>query len=229
MIEQFTGTIGSGKSYHALERIISALDKGLHVISNFPLNFNAAPKLKKNESYKRYMYVPDDYLMGMSGVAFLYNTAKEHFFEKESQCLVVIDEAGNYFPPEDNADPVQRAWKMFMTQSRKMGYDFILVSQTDRQINRTIRACVEYEVVHRKANRVAPFKWLPITVFMYINYWTSGKARKERLGAETAFYFKRIGALYDTHQMFGGFDTDMALVDFGASYDGLQIAFGNCV
>lgn len=220
MIEQYIGTIGSGKSYHALERIVDALKKKKHVIANFPLNFNNGLK----EHAHRFMYVPDEFLMGEAGVAFLYQTSKKWFYGKEGSCLVVIDEAGNYFAPMDFAKPEQKLWRTFFTQSRKMGYDFILVSQTDKQINRTIRACVEYEVVHRKANAVFPFKYLPFTIFVYVKYW---KQNRERLGSETSLFVKKFADLYDTHMMFGKFDKQ---VDFDIS-DQLQnfdLEFGNC-
>lgn len=233
MIEQYIGTIGSGKSYHALERILEALKKGKHVIANFPLNF---PDGMVRRGYAdRFMYVPDEFLMGAEGVAFLYQLSTEEiniginlyeprFYGQESQCLVVIDEAGNYFDPMDHAKPEQKLWKTFFTQSRKMGYDFILVSQTDRQVNRTIRACVEYDVVHRKANRVAPFKWLPFTIFMYVTYW---KQSRERLGSESSIFVKKYSELYDTHQLFGNFDKDVDF-DIGDHVANFSLQFGNC-
>lgn len=224
MIEQYTGTIGSGKSYHALERILTALKQGKYVIANFPLNFSSG-MIKRGYS-SRFMFVPDDYLMGSDGVSFLYHTSikDDLFYGKESQCLVVIDEAGNYFAPMDFQRSEQKLWRTFFTQSRKMGYDFILVSQTDKQINRTIRACVEYEVVHRKANRVAPFKWLPFTIFIYVNYW---KQSRERLGSETSIFVKKFSELYDTHQLFGNFDKDMDF-DYLIAAGSLDLTFGNC-
>lgn len=92
------------------------------------------------------------------------------FYEKlgEGGCLVVIDEAGNHYPPESNTKPEQILWKTFYTQSRKMGYDFILISQDYQQVNRTIRACTEYRVIHRKANNVFPFKLLPFTLLFML-------------------------------------------------------------
>lgn len=220
MIEQFIGTIGSGKSYHALERIVATLKKQKHVIANFPLNFENGLSAYSD----LYMYVPDEFLMGEQGVAFLYQLSKKYFYGQEGSCLVVIDEAGNYFAPMDFQKPEQKLWRTFFTQSRKMGYDFILVSQTDKQINRTIRACVEYEIVHRKANNIFPFKYLPFTIFTYVKYW---KQNRERLGSESSIFVKRFADLYDTHMMFGQFDKE---VDFDISdkLDNFNLVFGNC-
>jgi zona occludens toxin len=229
MIQIYTGTIGSGKSYHALETIVEALQKGKYVVSNFPLNFSEA-MIKKGFA-DRFMYVPDDFLLGFDGVAFLYQLQKKmNFYDNfgEGGCLVVIDEAGNYFPPEDNMKYSNKLWKLFFTQSRKMGYDFLLVCQDDlSQINKTIRKCVEYKVVHRKANSIFPFKLLPFTLFMYVTYWAQ---QRERLSSSSSIYIKRFGALYNTSMMFGDidgkFDLDLEELekDIGFSLD-----FGNCI
>ena len=232
MIEIFYGTVGSGKSYHALERIVEALSQGRYVVANFPLNFTDG--MKRRGYADRFMYVPDEFLMGEQGVSFLFQLQKKmEFFEKggEGTCLVVIDEAGNYFPPEDNSKPETRLWKLFFTQSRKMGYDFILVCQDyQSQINRTIRKCAEYLIGHRKANAVYPFKLLDIfgiVIFMYVTFWNAGN-RPQRLGSESSFYVKRFGALYDTSRMFGGIDGKFDLDLESLRQVGFELEFGNC-
>lgn len=237
----YTGTPGSGKSYHALEAILDALEKGIYVISNFPLNF-LSHMIKKGYA-DRFMYIPDEYLMGEDGMAILWNIAFEEIYDEdywipenqpkihrffgqgESQCLVVIDEAGNYFPPDESTKPVQKKWKLFFRQHRKMGYDFILISQGNSDINKTIRSCVEYEVAHRKANRVAPFKWLPWTLFFYVTYWTADRKR-QLLGSESSIYVKRFAKLYETERMFGQFEQIMDIdLDFKRSV--FDFKFGN--
>lgn len=223
MIQQFIGTIGSGKSYHALEVILETLKKGKFVVANFPLKFTSG---MINRGYAdRFMYVPDEFLLGEKGVSFLFQLAKKmDFYEKygEGACLVVIDEAGNHYPPEDNAKPEQRLWKTFYTQSRKLGYDFILVCQEDKQVNRTIRACVEYKVVHRKANSVFPFKYLPMTIFIFVTYWAQ---TRQRLSSSSTVFVKKFSELYNTDQLFGNVEEKFVL-DL-ESLD-LDLDFGNC-
>lgn len=234
-INFFTGTPGSGKSYHSLEEIIDYLEKGKYVIANFPLNF--LPYMIKKGWADRFMYIPDQYLMGENGMSMLWQISYEKIYDEvlmfpeknpmihrffgqgEGLCLVVIDEAGNYFPPDEATNPIQKKWRLFFRQHRKMGYDFILVSQGTNDINKSIRSCIEYEVAHRKANRVAPFKWLPWTLFYYVTYWTADRKR-QLLGSESSIYVKRFAALYDTHMMFGQFEDKMEL-----SFDDLEIDF----
>lgn len=230
MIRSFVGTIGSGKSYHALEEVVTALNKGKYVVSNFPLNFPSG-MIRKGYS-DRFMYVPDNFLMGVEGVAFLYQLQeKEKFYDRfgEGGVLVVIDEAGNYFPPEDNGTYSNRLWKLFFTQSRKMGYDFILITQDDlSQMNKTIRKCIEYRVVHRKANAVFPFKLLPFTLFMYVTFWTANR-KDQRLTSESSIYVKKFGELFNTAMLFGDiaakFDMDISDLKREVGFD---LQFGNC-
>lgn len=237
-IEMLIGTPGSGKSYHCLEMIIDWLDKGKYVIANFPLNFT--PKMVRQGLSERFMYIPDEFLMGDKGMALLYKISVEEvytdenvfekqqrFYQKESSCLVVIDEAGNYFPPDESTTPVQKMWRLFFRQHRKLGFDFALVSQGSKDINKNIQSCVEYEISHRKANRVAPFKWLPFTIFFYVTYWKADRKR-QLLGSGSSIFVKRFAALYDTNMMFGGFENkmDLDLSDITTHFD---IAFGNSV
>jgi zona occludens toxin len=228
MIELYEGTIGSGKSYHALETILEALQKGKYVVSNFPLNFTEG--MTRRGYVDRFMYVPDEFLMDEQGVSFLFQLQKRmEFYDKggEGACLVVIDEAGNYFPPEDNGKYANRLWKLFFTQSRKMGYDFILICQdSTSQINKTIRKCVEYKVLHRKANSIFPFSLLPFTIFVYVKFWAQ---QKERLSSTTSLYVKKFGQLYNTSMMFGNIDGkfDLDFADLEGKL-GFALDFGNC-
>ncbi|WNC17866.1 zonular occludens toxin domain-containing protein [Brevibacillus brevis] len=222
MIWQYTGTIGSGKSYHALEQIINTLKQGKHVIANFPLNFPAY--MVRKGFADRFLYIPDKLLEDERGIAFLLKMSKDMQFNKgEGNCLVVIDEAGNYFPPDQSTSPLQKYWNKFFTQSRKLGYDFILVMQDDKQINRTIRACCEYEIKHRKANNIFPFSLLPFTIFMYVTYW---KQTRERLASESSIFVKRFSDLYNTHMLFGRLDEQ---VSFDLADYAFDLRFGNCL
>lgn len=220
MIWQYTGTIGSGKSYHALEKIIEYLNKGKHVIANFPLTFPEG--MVRKGLADRFLYIPDELFQDERGIAFLLRTSKAlEFGKSESNCLVVIDEAGNYFPPDQSTSALQKNWVKFFTQSRKLGYDFILIMQDDKAINRTIRACCEYEIKHRKANNIFPFSLLPFTIFMYVTYW---KQTRQRLTSESSIFVKRFASLYNTHMLFGSLEEKLDLqVDCQ-----INLVFGNC-
>lgn len=222
MIEMFSGTIGSGKSYHALERIVQALQKGKHVIANFPLEF--PPGMVRRGYADRFMFLDDHFLMGQTGVSVLLKLSKDMGWlesEKEGECLVVIDEATNYFPKEDATKPEQRLWRTFFTQSRKLGYDFILIVQDENSINKTIGKCIEYDIKHRKANHVFPFRLLPFTVFMYVTYW---KQQRTRLKSESSIFVKRFAKMYAHKRLFADLGEKIE-IDETVSIP----AFGNCL
>lgn len=223
MIEMFSGTIGSGKSYHALERIIQALSKGKYVIANFPLEF---PEGMLRKGYgDRFMYLDDKFLMGTLGVSILLKISREMGWmdsEEEGLCLVVIDEATNYFAKEDGTKPEQRLWRTFFTQSRKCGYDFILIVQDENSINRTISKCIEYDVKHRKANNIFPFRLLPFTIFMYVTYW---KQQRTRLKSDSSIFVKRFAKMYAHKRMFADLNEK---IEFDIEVNFKLPEFGNC-
>lgn len=221
MIKQYIGPIGSGKSYHALEDIISHLKKGGYVIANFPLKFTSW--MVRKGYAERFLYLPDTFLEDERGVSvFMHFSEKMGFNEFTNLCLVVLDEAGDTFPPDKVNTDEQRLWKDFFKQSRKLGYDFTLIMQDEKEINRTITSCMEYKVVHRKANAIFPFSLLPFTLFMNITYW---KQSRQRLGSGSTIFVKKFSELYDTHQLFGRMKKiklpDISKFDF-------DINFGNC-
>lgn len=227
LIEHYVGSIGSGKSYHALEDAIDYLRKGKYVIANFPLKFSES--MKKRGYEDRFMYVADEYLYGVNGVKLLFQVSREimedgtyRFFGKESSCLVIIDEAGNHFDPLDSSKPEQRLWSKFFTMSRKLGYDFILISQIEKQINRIIRGCVEYTVDHRLANRVFPIKYLPWKIFAHVIFW-----KRQRIGSGSTILVKKFADLYDTEMLFGNIVDDMSDFEFDNAVEN-SLFFGNC-
>ncbi len=145
--------------------------------------------------------------------------------------MVVIDEATNYFPREDSTKPEQRLWRSFFTQSRKLGYDFILIVQDDQRMNKTIGKCMEYDVKHRKANNIFLFSLLNIlhiTIFVYVSYW---KQQRTRLKSSSSIFVGRLAKMYNTKKMFANFDEQLdKFMKTETSDSNLYPAyFGNCL
>lgn len=222
MISQYIGPIGSGKSYHALESIYDHLKKGGFVIANFPLKFTDSMTRKGYADH--FLFLPDIFLEDESGVSVFMHLSKVHGFnEFTNLCLVVLDEAGDVYPPDRANAEDQRMWKAFFKQSRKLGYDFILIMQDEKEINRTILSCIEYKIVHRKANSIFPFNLLPFTVFIHVLYW---KQSRQRLKSGSTIFVKRFSQMYDTHQLFGSLKRAEVLPDL-SGYE-FTLEFGNC-
>lgn len=195
MIWLYSGTPGSGKSYHAVHDILKKLkQKNCNtVISNFNLDFSN--QRKKNIMKERFLYVDNSDLT----IPFLINYALEnHKFGIEGQTLVVIDESQLIFNSRDwqSAHFSRMEWIKFFSQHRKYGYNFILIAQFDRMIDKQIRSLVEYEVAHMKINNYFPF--LP-TIFLCVERWYG---QKMKVGSYILKYNKKVSHCYNSYSTF---------------------------
>jgi len=189
MISLYSGTPGSGKSFHMSQVVYYTMRSGHSVIGNFPFD------CKKNTKGK-YIYKDNEELT----VQFLVNFARNnHKRGKEGQTLLCIDEAQLLFNCREFLSAGRKQWVSFFIQHRKLGYDVILVSVFDRLLDRQIRSLVEYEVIHRKVNNFKFGNIIPFTTFVYITMWS---VNKEKIAHQFIFYRKSIARMYDSYKIF---------------------------
>lgn len=192
MIWLYSGTPGSGKSFHAVVDIINKTKKKdkNKVIANFPLVF----KTKKQQ--ENFIYVDNPELT----ISYLENYARQnHKIGVEGQTLVVMDEAQILFNSRDwgtNSNK-RMAWIKFFSQHRKYGYNFIMIAQFDRMIDKQIRSLVEYEVAHMKMNNF--FVFLPLTFFLCIERWYG---QRMKTGHNIIRYSKKVANHYNSYATF---------------------------
>ena len=191
MIYFYSGTPGSGKSLHVARDIYIRLNRNKkypNVIANFMINRN----MIKNKKAK-FIYKDNSELT----VEFLLNYALENHKEGiENQTLVVVDECSVIWNSRSwMKDKDRMEWLNFFVQHRKLGYNFILIAQNDRQVDRQIRSLFEYEVKHRKVNNFKIGQLFPVPVFAAITYWYGVN---ERLGVEFFTYRKKWSKFYDS-------------------------------
>lgn len=192
MIELYTGSVGSGKSYHALRRGLVKCNAWTNnvVVANFPIR--ATSKREK----ENWIYVDEpcvDYLIELS--------VDRKFIGREGYALLIIDEAGLFFNSRDwqIKSNERKKWIKFFSQSRKFGYDVVLIAQDERMIDRQIRSMAEYRVKHLKLRYFWYFKWLPLQVFMYVAFWTGGRFN----GIPSLdVYLPWVARKYDTMRLF---------------------------
>lgn len=199
-IWMYTGTPGSGKSYHAARMIVGRLKRGGGLIANFPVNEDFVKKRKTSVQYW------DNSEMTVE--RFVAYALEHHKIGKEGQTLVVIDECQVIFNCRDFGRKDRNAWVNFFAQHRKLGFNIILITQSDRMIDKQIRSLVEEEVKHRKLNNFG-FGGMVISLtmrswFIAISYWYGGN--KLVIGKEIFSYHKKYENVYDSYRMF----TDMA-------------------
>ena len=134
MIDLYSGTPGSGKSLYATYYLIRQLKIGRGVIANFDINQDYFKKPVKF-TYKDNSELTVDYLVKYS--------KENHKPNKEHQTTVIFDEAGVKFNVRDWDVQDRMQWVKFFTLHRKLGFDFILISQYDKMIDKQIRALIE--------------------------------------------------------------------------------------
>ena len=215
MIHLYSGTPGSGKSYHATEKIFYRLRTRGNVIANYPINLDFCAysflgfwlhRLFKwfrphKRSLGRFDYVPNNELT----VDFLKQYAKEnHKGHREHETLVVIDECSIMFNPRTFTQADRLEWIEFFSLHRHYGFDFILISQSDRMVDRQIRSFFEYNHQHRNVGHFKLFgRILALlsggSLFADITYFYS---IREKVGSDWFRYNRRIASLYDTFLLY---------------------------
>lgn len=209
MIFLYTGTPGSGKSYHAAEVVDRALRRKLPVIANFEVNLN--PKKHKGE----FIYIDT---LDMTPDFFM-SYAEEHFKpgRDEHQGIIIIDEAQIPFNSREGLNRNRMKWISFFSKHRHYFYDIILITQHDRMIDRQIRSLVETEYKHRKLTNFGAKGWFMIVIFhkmfVGVRYWYP---IQEKVSSEFFNLSKRVCRLYDTFKRFEAPSAQPAASDFAA-------------
>jgi len=195
MIEFYSGTPGSGKSLHVAMRVYDRLRMAKkNVIATFPIKLDLVSKNGKKKIGKfTYMDISDISVEKLVDYAY----ANHDLTSKgaEVQTLVVIDECQIIFNPREFGKADRLKWITFFTQHRHLRFDFILISQFDRLVDRQIRCLFEYEVNHRKANNFSLGKFFPVPVFVAVKKWYG---INEKMDSVFFIYRKKYGNLYDT-------------------------------
>ncbi len=192
----YTGTPGSGKSFHAAKDIVRRLKSGGGLITNFPINEDFVPKKKTHCEY----WDNSEF----SVERFVRYALDNHKIGKEGQTLVVVDECQILFNCRDFGRKDRNEWVNLFAQHRKLGFNFILITQSDRFLDKQIRALIEQEVRHRKLNNYGlGGLLLSLTMrtwFIAISYWYGGN--KLVIGKEIFAYNKKYENIYDSYRMF---------------------------
>jgi len=201
MIKLYSGTPGSGKSLHVAKDIYKRLNRNKvhpNVIANFIINDKMIKGKKAKFIYKDNSELTVDFL-----VSYAY---KNHKVGKENQTLVVVDECQviwNAREWQNNND--RMSWIKFFSQHRHLGFNFILITQNDRMIDKQIRALIEYQCVHRKVNNFKIGALMPFPTFVSIERWYG---INEKLNSEFFTYTKKWGKFYDSYANFNFGNSD---------------------
>lgn len=215
----YSGTPGSGKSYEAVNQVFNNLKHGHDVIANFAVKFD-----KKTSKYEKNFLFLENKDITVSKLLEIACNRGYLINKKEHQCTVIIDEAGGRYNCRKSCEKGEREdmtqWVDFFSQHMKMGYDFILIAQMDRMLDRQIRGVIESEFRFKKLSpsnlmNMMPFVtaivFLPfvialtvsgLTLFVKTEYWYHVK---QKIGSSFIKYNDKKAKRYDRFKMFEGF------------------------
>ncbi len=195
-ISLYTGTPGSYKSYAAVCEALSWLSLGRNVITNFPLDWSK--KLRKIKG--DYQYWSNSDITPNNLLAYAEDHHRRSF---KAQTLVVIDEASILFNSRDFARKDRIDWINFFANHRHFNFEFILISQNDKMLDKQIRGLVEYDIKHRALSNYNLLTLLLSKlcggVYLTVSYWYPCKAKN---GVSVHKFSKRKAKCYDTMALF---------------------------
>lgn len=215
-ITLYSGTPGSGKSYHASLDVWKRFKSGGGLIANFPLTVpdGVHPAAGFRLSYWDNSEITPQRLIDYA--------AKYHAQGIEGQTLLIVDEAQILWNSRDYSAKNRMDWVRFFSQHRKLGFNILMIAQNDRMLDRQIRALIETEVRHRKLNNygfgggLISLLTFNSTWFIAIEYWYGGN--KLKLGSQIFRFRSNKGKIYDSYKMFN----DSVVKDSHALQDPLQ-------
>lgn len=201
-INLYSGVPGSGKSLLATYQAIEYLLCGRNVIANFPLDMSYFRRRKK---VGQFFYEPTKEM----SPKFFVDFANEHHdttgrLRKKVQTLVIIDEASMLFNSRTWQSSDRSDWIFFLANHRHLNYEFIIIAQIDRMLDRQIRGLIETEF---KCRAITAFgltgkilSFITGGLFVAVPYNYSAKVK-----ALVSHFFRlhrRKARVYDTMMLF---------------------------
>ena len=201
-VDLYSGVPGSGKSLLATYKIIESLLEHVNVISNFPIDMNY---FRKKKRIGKFQYLPTEQITPKYLIEWAeQNHTKTGRKRNQAQTLVVIDECSMIFNSRTWQKADRSDWIFFLANHRHLNFDFVLIAQMDRMIDRQIRGVIETEY---KCRAIKAFglsgKILSLVtggLFVAVPYNYSAKVK-----ALVPHFFRlhrRKARVYDTMQLF---------------------------
>lgn len=214
MIALVTGPLGSGKSYYSVRAIGAALDAGKVVATNVELAPDTPERVAKSnltrrltpggvrrkaDKVRRSLFVADDldelFALRLRG-------------SEEGRGLMVLDEAHGWMNSRNWSDGNRQSIIRFFSQSRKLGWDVLLITQDAEMIDKQVRRLFEYHVHLRNLAKakVLGVRVVPGNLFLAI--WTWHATGTQVVVKREAFRLGWPKNLYETRQLTHGLADD---------------------
>lgn len=188
MISVYTGFPGSGKSLHAVSLIYAHVRGKAYVCTNILLNgFRDNPY---------YIYHDFEWFNDVQNVQRL----SEQHLQDKIQLLFVIDEAQVLFDSRAWSEKNRMPWNIFFSMHRHYKTNFVLITQSYANLDRRIRANIEYQHQHVNIKNATHathilLGWLPDFMFCSNQFYANGR---ERIATHWVFCRRKYTRLYNT-------------------------------
>lgn len=202
-IHLVTGPLGTGKSFYAVRKVVSALESGKVVVTNFRMTEGWTDRVvdrhpirwvipgRRRRLKKRWrrsvMTVPDVETLTRIRLA----------GEGEGRGVVVLDEAHRFMNARTWKDEDRLEILEWFSLSRKLGWDVYLLTQDEKNIDRQVRDLFEYHIRLRNLRKmkVAGIPVSPVNLFIAIWQW---HAASKAIVKREAYRLNWTKGLYDT-------------------------------
>lgn len=209
MLYTYSGTCGSGKSYHACKDIIYKLKHGAVVVTNLELD---RQKLKKYHGKHLTDEILNEHLIILPNEQItprrLYEIAVK-FYGNKNKNFLVIDEAADMFNTREWNRGDRTGWNKFFRMHRHLYYDVVLISQSRKMLDKQIQYLFDTDVQHRNLSEYGIFGmlcslFLP-KLFMAVGVYVPLKAKSFSNGV---WLKKKYYDCYDTFTLKNYVDVD---------------------
>jgi zona occludens toxin len=206
MITLLEGSPGHGKTYALIREIADSVHRGEPVATNVPLrddwslviarNFTLFGRWRRDTvnrkavGYRRLLFISND-ISDLLRVR-LVGT-------KEGRGKLIIDESHREMNTRTlHSDSNRKAVVNALSGHRHYGWDVVLASQDEKNIDTQVRGLYEFKSVVRNFKR---FPWFPIwfNLFLRVTRWNDRKGTKA--GVKLYGLSKGLANLYDTHAL----------------------------
>lgn len=199
-----SGTPGSGKSLHAASMIYRDLSphSNKFVICNFQINID----LIREDCRDRFCFIPASCLENTDYLISIIKTYwKSHYAlstrDAEERIHFYWDECQLYLNSRTWLSNQKSGWPSFFQMHRHYGVKIILMCQMLSMLDKQVRGCIEYDIVHRKVANAGAGGYIISRffgggLFISLYVWT---ATRKQFSSEFFLYRRKLGRLYDTH------------------------------
>ena len=218
MIYLYSGTPGSGKSLHMAKVIYTVLKKTQCLVI---CNFMISSSCFTDEEMSRFVFLDNSKMDPEHLINIAENYWKTHkaknYKDAESRIRLFIDEAQILFNARDWQRNYSLGWTTFFSVHRHYGFEVVLCTQIDSNLDKQVRALIETQCVHRKIENIgAGGKFVSLFfgggLFYCVVRWYP---MHEKVDGYFFVYRKKFAKIYDTHLLFSKNDNRQSIIQIG--------------